>query len=81
MNEIIIGVHTPATLLLDRALVLDEQQFPHNEFIEMQVVANRLVHIHHRDHGRQPFVRIFTCLSKISAQPFCYFAARFPSIE
>ncbi|MND06967.1 hypothetical protein D3C83_286750 [compost metagenome] len=37
-------------LLLDGALVLDEKQLTNREFIKMQVVANRLVHIHHGHH-------------------------------
>ena len=33
--------------LIERALVLDEKQFPYREFIEMQIFANRVVRIHH----------------------------------
>jgi hypothetical protein len=36
--------------LLDRALVLDEKQLPHREFIEMQIRANLVVHIHQGGH-------------------------------
>jgi hypothetical protein len=50
MNKIVRRRPHAGSFFFNRALVLDEKQLAHREFIEVQIRANRIVHIHHRGH-------------------------------
>jgi hypothetical protein len=56
--------------LLDRALVLDEKQLPDDEFIEMQIRANLVVHIHQWTHRAIPSGGSLRIACKTHTAPF-----------
>jgi hypothetical protein len=62
VNKIIHWRPHAGGFLLDRALVLDEKQLSHDEFIEMQIRANLVVHIHHGVHKAVAFAGKFSHL-------------------